>query len=154
MSKLQFLSRLGISSLALVLATSCDEPLATQPGGDDQSAVAGDPATARVEAGRVLDEPTDLETAYSTGSQSILLRVQLGANNSIGTTIHVEISTVGSAGPWSGEYVGYDDGFGALIRIPYGQGSATHQVWARLWATKVSWIDSSRLPGSLFVPAR
>ena len=52
MSKLQFLSGLGLSSLALVLATSCDGSRGTEPGmaGHDHPVAAADPSTVRYES--------------------------------------------------------------------------------------------------------
>jgi hypothetical protein len=104
-------------------------------------------------AGGTLDFPTSVEQAYSAGSQDILVRAQFGANNPLGTAIHASTSTA-ALGPYTGDYVGYEDGFGALIRIPYAQTSTSHTVYIRLFARKADWTDSSNVDTSVVVPAR
>jgi hypothetical protein len=77
-----------------------------------------------------LDTPTDPDVAYSEGDQTVIVRVQPGANNPSLTEYHVETSSV-TGGPYAFRAFGYDDGFGGLITFGVVQFSSAYTLYMR-----------------------
>jgi hypothetical protein len=101
-----------------------------------------------------LDTPTSPDVSYSEGDQTVIVRVQPGANNPSLTEYHVETSSV-TGGPYAFRAFGYDDGFGGLITFGVVQFSSAYTLYMRAWAVKTGWTDSSKMTEfSVEIPAR
>ncbi len=115
-------------------------------------------------SGGTLDDIVSVEAAYDAAGQNILVRIETtGLNHPNGTIYHAEISPDNNAGPYAGDYVGFEDGFGALISIPFAQPSSSYPflnslgnqtVYVRVWASRNGWIDSGKFEFAAFVHYR